>query len=382
MSKPQPTKGYKAHLHDGLPFAEDSSKFDPNATEEDCIREINKLAKEYPEKVLTRNFFRVNSKMSEATWNRYFGTFLEFKRQAGITLTRQQNATERAIAKHASEDHYLELNERHDWGEDYVKDSSRKEKSILVLSDLHDKHIDRFYLRVILDTARRLEPTDICLNGDIYDLPEFSSYQVDPRNWDPAGRIMFVRDEILKPLRNAAPEANMDLIEGNHEFRLAREGSNSSAALAVYEGVHGKDLRYMLGLDDFEVNYISKANAKAFTKGNIKSELSKSWKVYYGSVLAHHFPIGKTFGMPGWHGHHHKHIVYPQFSPVFGPYEWHQIGAGHVRSASYTNADDRWQNGFMIAYVNPETKSSIFEYIQVTDMAVVGGKFYYRNKDE
>ena len=59
------------------------------------------------------------------------------------------------------------------------------------------------------------------------------------------------------------------------------------------EDVHGKDLRWLLGLDKYEINYISKAGAATFTKGHIKKELRKNWKVYYDSVLAHHYPIGQ-----------------------------------------------------------------------------------------
>ncbi len=375
-------KTYKDHLKDGVPMSEDKKKFHKSWGPEECITELKHLASNDPGKVLTRNYVRVNSNMSESTWNRYFGTFEEFKRQAGIKLTRQQHAVERDIAKHASVDHYKELDTRHDWGENYSRTSGSKEKVILVGADFHDMHIDPFFLRVFLDTAERLQPTDVCLNGDIYDLPEFSSYAVDPRLWNPGKRVRFVHDKILSPLREISDTMNIDMLEGNHEYRLARESANFTNALTIMEDVHGKDLRWLLGLDKFEINYISKASAATFTKGHIKKELRKNWKVYYDSVLAHHYPIGQRMGMPGWHGHHHKHIVWPHFNPTFGPYEWHQVGAGHIRSATYTNADDMWQNGFLIAYVNSSTKQSIFEYIQVTDMAISGGKFYRRKKSE
>ncbi len=377
-----PKKTYKDNLVDGVPMSEDKAKFHEDWGPEDCVSELRGLAEEYPDKVISRNFCRVNSRMSESTWNRYFGTFTEFKRQAGITLTRQQHKKERDIAKHASVDHYRELDERQNWGEDYIKDSSRRDKTILIGSDLHDIECDKFYLRVFLDVAKRLDPTDICLNGDIFDLPEFGSYSVDPRNWKPGERIKFVHDELFKPLRESCPDTNIDLLEGNHEYRLAREGADFTNAIALLEDVHGKDLRWLLGLDKYEINYISKAKAATFTKGEMKKELQKNWKVYYDTCIAHHFPIGQRMGMPGWHGHHHKHIQWPHYSPVYGAYEWHQLGAGHIRYASYTHADDMWQNGFMIAYVLPATKRVNFEYIQVSDFAVAGGKFYYRNKDE
>ena len=373
---------YKDNLKDGVPLSENIAKFHKDWGPAECIAELRRLTEAEPDKVMTRNYVRVNSIMSESTWNRYFGTFEEFKRQAGIKLTRQQHGLERHIAKHASVDHYKELGNRHLWGDDYRHISKSKEKVILIGSDFHDMHVDPFFLRVFIDTAKRLLPTDICLAGDTFDLPEFGHYAVDPRNWKPGERVKFVHNKILKPLREISDTMNIDMLEGNHEFRLARESADFTSALALMEDVHDKDLRWFLGLDKFEVNYISKAAAATFTKANITKELRKNWKVYYDSVLAHHYPIGRNMGMPGFHGHHHKHCVYPHYSPTFGAYEWHQLGAGHDRSATYTNADDMWQNGFMIAYVNPSTKKSVFEYIAVTDMAVSGGKMYRRRASE
>jgi hypothetical protein len=35
--------------------------------------------------------------------------------------------------------------------------------------------------------------------GDIFDLPEFGKYGVDPREWDVVGRIKFAHENILAP---------------------------------------------------------------------------------------------------------------------------------------------------------------------------------------
>ena len=134
------------------PMSEDSSKFMEHWTADDCIAELRRIAEIDPEKIVTRNYFRNHSSISESTWNRYFGTFEEFKRQAGIKLSRQQHAHERAIAKHASVDHYRRINvERQDWAEKYVRENANRFKTMLVCSDLHDVEIDLFYLRVLID---------------------------------------------------------------------------------------------------------------------------------------------------------------------------------------------------------------------------------------
>jgi hypothetical protein len=366
-----------------VPMSENSALFMEHWGPDDCIAELRRIAKIDEDKVITRNYFRTHSQISESTWNRYFGTFEEFKRQANITLSRQQHQHERHIAKHASVDHYRQMNiDRQDWESKYLRENNRRFKTILVSSDLHDIEIDPFYLRVLIDTARRVQPDVISLVGDIFDLPEFGKYGVDPREWDVVGRIRFAHENILGPLRDACPNAQIDFIEGNHEARLLRQLADATPALrAVLSDLHGFTVSKLFGLDQFEINYVAKADLASFTKRDFTKELATNYKIYWDTVLCHHFPHARNMGLPGVNGHHHKHIVWSEFNPVYGAYEWHQLGSGHKRSASYCEGE-RWHNGFALINVDTATRSTAFDYISVTDFAVSGGKFYYRNEDE
>jgi len=372
----------RANVNDN-PMSEDSSKFMEHWTAEDCMNELRRIAEIDPEKVVTRNYFRNHSSISESTWNRYFGTFEEFKRQAGIKLSRQQHAHERAIAKHASVDHYRRINiERQDWADKYVRENGNRFKTMLICSDLHDVEIDLFYLRVLIDTAKRTQPDVIVLAGDIFDLPEFGKYSVDPREWNVVGRIKFAHEQILQPLREACPNTQIDFIEGNHEARMLRQLADATPALrAVLSDLHGFTISKLLGLDRYEINYIAKADLAAFTKRDFERELASNYKIYFDTVLIHHFPHARNMGLPGVNGHHHRHQVWSEFNPIYGAYEWHQLGAGHKRSASYCEGE-RWHNGFVMVNVDTETKATNFDYVSVTDFAVSGGKFYYRNPSE
>lgn len=365
------------------PLSEDTTRFMEDWGKDQCIQELLRVREIDPDRAITRNHFRIHSAISEATWNRYFGTFEEFIRQSNIKLSRQQHGLERQIAKHASVDHYRDLNnERRNWGESYIRDNSKRFKSILFASDLHDIEIDRFYLRVLIDTARRSQPDIICLAGDIFDLAEFGKYGVDPREWDVVGRIQFVHDEILAPLREACPDAQFDLIEGNHENRLMRHLADATPALrAVLSDLHGFTVSKLLGLEQFEINYVALSDLSTFTKAENTKELAKNYRIYWDTVLANHFPAARNMGLPGVNGHHHRHQVWPMFSPIFGAYEWHQLGAGHIRHASYCQGEN-WHNGFALCNVDTETKSTAFDYVAVTDFAIAGGQWYYRDASE
>lgn len=366
-----------------VPLSEDTSKFMDKWTADDCIAELQRIAKLDTEMVISRNYFRNHSAISEATWNRYFGTFTEFKRQAGLMLTRQQHQLERQIAKHASVDHYRTLAvDRANYANKYEKSTDSRIKTIIICSDLHDIEIDPFYLRVLIDTIARVQPDVVCFNGDIFDLPEFGRYGVDPREWNVVGRIQFVHENIFAPIRAAAPNAQLDFIEGNHEARMLRHLADESPAMrAVLADLHGWTISKLLGLDKYQINYVAKADLAAFTKKELEKELHQNFKIYYNTFVCHHFPNAREWKMPGVNGHHHKHIVWSDFNPMYGAFEWHQLGCGHRRTASYC-AGEKWHMGFDIAHIDTQTRDVVHDYVTVSDFAVAGGVFYARAPSE
>ena len=354
-----------------------------------CITHLKEFIKEKteegllgPYRYLTRNMYRRETGVSDSTWTKYFGTFSEFRRQARMELNRFQHALERTIAKHASVEHYKALNERHDWGDNYLIENKSRFKTILFVSDLHDIEIDPFYLRVMLDTLKRVQPDVFSMVGDIFDFYEMSRFVQDPREFKPVERIKFVHNEILRPAREAAPNTQFDLIEGNHEARLLRSLADSTPALRVIlSDLHGMTISDLIGLKEFEVNYISRADLGVFTKTDLKKEVGKkNYKIYYDSVMAYHYPA-LNFGLPGVNGHFHEHKTWQFFNPLTGVYEWVQMGCGHRRQASYCEGA-KWGNGFCLAHIDTETKATNFEYIPITSHAIVGGKWYYRTEEE
>lgn len=366
-----------------VPMSETTAKYMADWTPQDCVAELRRIAQIDEEKIISRNYFRNNAVCSESTWNRYFGTFEEFKRQAGLKLPRQVHHLEKNIAKHASVDHYRRMNiERMDYGDKYLRPSGDRFKTVLVASDLHDIECDPFFLRVLIDTAKRLQPDVICLNGDIFDLPEFGKYTVDPRDWNPVMRIQHVHKHVFAPLREACPDAQIDLIEGNHEFRLMRHLADQTPAMkAVLADLHGFTVAKLLQLDHFEINYIAKADLAAYTATNVREEVARNYRVYFDTMLAHHFPEGASLGLPGVNGHNHKWLVKSLYNETYRSYQWVQGGCGHIQDASYCNGE-KWNLEFNVAHVDTQNKQVIWDCIPLTDFAVVGGQFYHRGEDE
>ena len=352
-------------------------------TAQDCILDINELADAFPDRRITRDFFRQQGSIPERAWTGHFGNWPEFLRQAGLEHTRHANKIKNQTAKHAAVDEMRKITmQRRDLDKVYERTNSKRWKIMIAFSDLHDEECDPFYLRMLYDTLKDVQPDVICMNGDIFDCPEFGKYSTDPREWDVVGRIK-AGLEIVKNVREACPEAQIDFIEGNHEARVVKHLVECSEPMKhLLSGMHGFDIRKLFGLDQFEINYIANADLHTFTDAQTRKEMVKNHKYYWGCILAHHFPMGRNYGMPGFHGHHHQHLVWSQHNMNYGSYEWHQLGGGHIREAPYCDGS-KWNNGYLIAMADTQNKSVAFDYCSVGDThGIAAGKIYYREDEE
>lgn len=352
-------------------------------TKEDVLEDLQLIAEEREGKKVTRDWYRNHTTLPEAVWTHFFGSFPEFLRQAGLNPTRYQNKVMNQIARHADVDLLRKLDgQRKQYASLFPRDTGNRWKTLIACSDLHDQEIDPFYRRVLTETVKIVQPDVVCLDGDIFDCPEFGKYTVDPRDWDVVGRLQFGLG-IIKDLRDAAPNAQIDMIEGNHEARIVKHLAEASPAIvSVLADMHGMDVRKLFKLDDYEVNYIAQGDLFTFTDAQTRKETTKNHKVYWDSLMANHFPHGKNMAMPGFNGHHHKHLVWSFYNMRYGSYEWHQMGAGHMRRASYCDGS-KWNNGFLIAHVDTKYQHTTFDYVDVgPTMSASAGNFYYRTEAE
>jgi len=334
---------------------------------------------------VTRRSFEERTDIPRSVIEKEFGTFTQLKSEAGLIPSRTERKMLNSIAKHSSLDKIRSISEeRKSWGARYLKPNNNRYKTCLMFTDIHDEMCDAFALRVMLDTIKRIDSLDnIIIGGDLFDIPEFGKYFVDPRTWDASGKIKFVHEKILKPLRKAAPDVQIDLIEGNHEARLLNHVcDNSPALMDILSSVHGMKLEDIFGLDKFQINYVAKSDLTAWTPADTRKEVSKNYKIYHDSFIISHFPSARMkSGMPGAHGHHHKYQAWPMFNQTFGSYTWHQLGGFHIADASYADGTP-WNTGMMLIHVDTKTNQTNWEYVNISDFAVVGGKYYEREKGE
>lgn len=354
----------------------------PAYTKTDLINIIREIAETDPGTRVTRDRFRLISGLKDTSWIAHFGTFPAFLEQAGLETTAMTRTLTNQIARHARKDYIREVShDRLSWGEIYKKpDNGERFKTMLIASDFHDTETDAFCMRMFVEALIQIQPDVVCVNGDLFDLPEFSKHPKDPRDWDLVGRINRGLS-ILETIRETCPTAQIDLIEGNHEARIVKFMVETSPHLMeVLSDHHNMDIRKLLKLDQYEVNYIATADLASFTEAQLTQSIRSSEKIYYGFVRARHHPPSKKDPvlMPGFHGHHHAHLVTTHWAHNLGSFEWHQLGGMHRRLASYTDGR-KWNCGFLYAVVDTKYDRVNFDYTVVGDTGCqLGGQYYER----
>ena len=378
---PKPTQHALAVL------AERSKNYDSCATAADCIADLRAVQERHKDKFITRNFYRINGKYSDMTWNRFFGTFEEFRSQAKLQLSRTQRLMEKAIARHAALDearrfYRLEVEPwigKYAKYEKYQPDGSMKK--MIFAGDFHDVDTDLFCLEVFIDTCKVEQPDIIVLLGDVYDLYEFSRFDIDPRKTNLTGRMAFVRERIFARLRNACPNAQIDFIIGNHEFRLLRHMASKTPFMANLMELMNASLPVLFGLDRYQINLVSKGNTSAFFVKEIKDEMKKNWKKYFDCIVANHAGY-ENFGMTTISAHTHKPKMETISDVDRGPVNKVTIGPMCKLDADYTDSKTDWQNSFAIAYVDPVARRAQVNQVLFHETFVnVNGRYYFRNME-
>jgi hypothetical protein len=351
-------------------------------TRETLIDLIRSVAEDDPTVRVTRDRFRAITKLKDSDWIIHFGTFPAFLEAAELETSATTRALSNQIARHSRKDYLRSVSHsRLTWGNVYQKpDNGERFKTMLVASDFHDTETDPFCMRMFVEALQQIQPDVVCVNGDLFDLPEFSKHPKDPREWKLVERIQNGL-AILETIRNVCPTATIDLIEGNHEARIIKFMlDNSPQLMEILSDHHDMDVRKLLRLDDYAVNYVATTDLAAFTDAQLLQGVRSSEKIYYNFVRARHHPPSKKDPvlMPGFHGHHHAHLVTTHWAHNLGSFEWHQLGAMHKRLASYTDGR-KWNCGFLYAIMDTQYERVMFDYTVVGDTGCqLGGQFYER----
>lgn len=340
----------------------------------------------------SRARYRKYGWFSEAFVVDLFGNHQEFQRAAGLLdsriATQYKNRrarlhTEEGIHSYIAEE-ILPYEDRFD--RKNKRTPSQDYRQIVVASDWHGEYTDPFTADVFFDVVRRTQPDVIALNGDIVDFPAVSRWAKDPRKiLNLQQEIDFVRKRILERTRRTAPEAQIDWIIGNHEYRLVRFLADAAPALCSLRCLRFSEL---FDLEKLQINLVFGNNFLAPDEASAQAGIAKNWAEYWDTyVVTHGIATGKhpsskeisSYGMSGTSGHVHRPQMFSMPTLINQYADWLSAGmmAQHACGEDYVVGPTKWTNGFVFATVFPEERIAIqVPVIVKKGRAVFAGKIY------
>lgn len=123
---------------------------------------------------------------------------------------------------------------------------------MFIISDIHVPFHNRKATAVALDYIKQEKPEYLTINGDAIDFYAVSRYSRDPKR---RLEVQYEIDEFhdfLDQVRDAAPNAKIFFVEGNHEQRWNKYLRECASEL---EGVSGISLEEVLSLGKRRINF-------------------------------------------------------------------------------------------------------------------------------
>ena len=128
-------------------------------------------------------------------------------------------------------------------------------KTTLVIPDVQYPYHDGLMLTKLIKIAKLVQPDAILQIGDGIDFPQVSQWSKGTAGeFAPTlqKHIDGFREEVLAPLREAAPQADITWLEGNHDLRLRDFIKKYAAPLGTLRAL---EIPELFQLDDLAVKY-------------------------------------------------------------------------------------------------------------------------------
>ena len=239
----------------------------------------------------------------------------------------------------------------------HSKTSTGDFERVLILSDLHGPFLDSRCWKIVLNVIGDWKPDTIILNGDVADFSQISRHDRKIRfkggeydvPWDLYEEIMFIRHQILDPLRKAAGKAKIIFRKGNHEQRWDDIAASNPGALeemlVTARRLQSFELPDILQFKKFVITYDPKPIML----------LHDLFTVIHGVKTSKMAPRDnlRLFGS-GTSGHTHRLGVWTDV--MHGKLQgWFESGClrniDDVEYLPFGSAPD-WGNGFLTLYIN------------------------------
>lgn len=357
----------------------------------DLQRVFNDVANPFRGFAASRQRYRKLGYYPEIMVEDFFGNHEEFQRAAGLRDSRETTKVRNKAARLHTHQQIAEYAQKHVLKHVGLYDKTKALRSktdvqVVVGSDFHSWFVDPFALEVFLDTIKMVQPQIVLLNGDVFDFPQISRHRQMPGHFhlNLHQEREFGKREILRRVREAAPDATIYFLIGNHEYRLVTYLADAAPRLA---GLPELEFETFLGIHEFEMSLVCQSSFLAPTAAARKLDKRDNWIVLFDCFVATHgtstskFPadteMNGVFRMSGTSGHTHRPQIITSNSLGTGPISWMSTPmlAGFAVGRDYVSTPSSWNMGFGVVSINPQKKLVSQQLVVVhEDWATFGGR--------
>lgn len=345
----------------------------------------------------SRRRYRELGDYSEELVTYLIGTWAEFQRQADImpslgvrTIERKISMTLRAQQVSQYADKYVKP-----WDGAYDSlDMTQESVMLQIGSDFHSKYIDPFARRVWMEVAEMNQPDGVRFNGDGPDFPQLSTHRQLPGHF-----ALTVQNEVdcwtqfMRDTREAAPDADLKWILGNHDVRLVNAIADAMPILASMRDVSFANL---FKLDELETGLVAKCTFLNPAEKLRKQDIARNWETLPDAkgnpfwTTVHGFLCGtgapekhmRRFMTYGTNGHLHNPCSVSGGSYATGPLRWWQTGTmGWPEAIAETYVPGPvdalgWALTFLVVTLYPRYRHVHVEEVAITDIATYQGYYW------
>lgn len=249
---------------------------------------------------------------------------------------------------------------------------------VLFFSDPHGWLADLSALRCINSVLQSNKFDEVCINGDIIDVPYISRHSSKLyedgilSGYSEINEIEYTKEQILKPLREST-DAQIRVRTGNHDERITKPfniGQSQLARLAIlYKHYQTTSLDKMLDLQA--------SNGVLYDPSDVYTYFDM-FDVVHGLSLAKNAPDKNIQEYMSSGGSGHSHRLHPYYrTNRKKPYVWFEMGHTRIgEQVEYfpTGKIPDWQQGFVAVSFLEENGNVRFFGEPVN---IVEGRCYY-----
>ena len=230
------------------------------------------------------------------------------------------------------------------------------------LNDTHIPYHDPVSVGLTLDFIKDKKPDKLILQGDICDFYSCSRFNKDPARIDSLQDDLDQTLNFLDSCRQAAPDAEIHYIQGNHERRLQRYMWNQAQALSSLRALK---LPVLLKFKELKINY----HLKFYKIGDLHCT--------HGTVIRRHagYTAKAEFdnnGCSGMSGHTHRDGKYTVRNRT-GHFVWFENYCLCDLNPEYIEGIANWTQGFSVV-------TTVGKRPYVEQIPIIGHKYIYNGK--